>query len=215
MEIVTRGVVHKHVISGASRVDEIHASAVVEEDVCLGPTGNMDQADEIAIVADRTEGRVSHAHEADTVAGVGEREKPTPEDVDPRIDAATAVEEIGKLILDERDLGRIGLIFERSETDPTEVDLRSFSLVRQGVELDAAEIDRGILLDRRAEVGRSRHDRDVAPLVEDLANLGRGKIDNGPARRRHHGTEIGTPESDLRAVSLIDQSVELDAAKID
>ena len=215
MEIVTRGVVHKHVIPGARRVDEIHAIAVVEEDVCLGPPGNIDQADEIAIVADRTKGRVSHAHEADTVAGVGEREKPAPENVDPRIDAATAIEEIGKLILDERDLGRIGLIFERSETDPTEVDLRSFSLIRQGVELDATEIDGGILLDRRAEVGRSRHDRDVAPLVEDLADLGRGKIDNGPARRRHYGTEIGTTESDLRAVSLIDQSVELDAAEID
>ena len=175
----------------------------------------MDQADEIAIVADRTKGRVSHAHEADTVAGVGEREKPAAEDVDPRIGAATAVEEIGELVVDECDLGRIGLILERSEADATEVDLRAFSLVDQGVELDAAEIDRGILLDRRAEVGRSRHDRDVAPLVEDLVNLGRGKIDNAPARRRHYGTEIGTAESDLRAVSLVDQGVELDAAEID
>ena len=172
MEIVTRGVVYEHVIPGACRIDEIHAIAVVEEDVCLGSTGNMDQAHEIAIVTDRTEGRVSHAHQADTVAGIGEREKPAAEDVDPRIGAATAVEEIGELVVDERDLGRIGLILERSEADATEVDLRAFSLVDQGVELDAAEIDRCILFDRRAEVGRSRHDRDIAPLVEDLANLG-------------------------------------------
>ena len=215
MELVARGVVDEHVIPATGSEDDRHAVAVIDKDICLRAAGDVNQAHQVAVVAHRPERRAGHPHEADAIAGVGERVEPAAENVDPGAGARTGVGKIRELVVDERDLGGVGEVLDRSETDPGEIDLRAGPLVDQRVELDPTEVDRGILRDQGAEPGTPRDDRDEAPLVDDLADLGGRKDDCGPAHRRLHGVEIGAAEMDLRAGSLVDQRAELDPAEVD